>query len=86
MLLAVEDSGRGHPSEDLPHVFERFYRSATTGGSGLGLAIVDALVRAQHGSIDVDSQLGRGTTFAIHLPAAAPASSETPDLQLASAR
>ncbi len=71
--IAVEDTGPGIPKEDLPRLFERFYRvdkarSRALGGTGLGLAIVKHLVRSQGGSVRVDSELGRGSTFAFTLP------------------
>jgi two-component system, OmpR family, sensor kinase len=73
-VLAVADTGRGIPPEDVPHVFERFFRrSAKTSdrsapGSGLGLSIVKWIVEAHGGKIDVQSQLGVGTTFTVRLP------------------
>ncbi len=69
--LVVKDSGAGIPRAALPHIFERFYQGDTARagtGSGLGLAIAKALVDGQHGTICVESQEGRGTTFAITLP------------------
>ena len=68
--MQVSDTGRGIAPEDLPHVFDRFYRGdaardRASGGSGLGLAIARALVRAHGAEIDVESTLGRGTTFTI---------------------
>lgn len=72
--IFVSDTGSGISAEDLPHVFDRFWRAdrsrtRDTGGSGLGLAIVHALVSAHGGTIEVESELGRGTTFTITLPA-----------------
>ncbi len=72
--LAVQDSGPGIPEQDLPHLFERFYRvdqsrSRESGGSGLGLAIAKELVEAHGGRIWAESQLGKGSRFALHLPA-----------------
>ncbi len=72
-LLKVEDTGVGIPKEDLPHVFERFYRvdkarSRETGGTGLGLSIVQQIIRLHGGSIDVQSEPGVGTKFIIQLP------------------
>ncbi|MFS0725678.1 sensor histidine kinase [Paenibacillus sp. 1P07SE] len=69
--IVVEDSGDGIPSEDLPNVFERFYRadksrSRNTGGSGLGLTIVKQLITAHGGHINVESE--QGTKFTIRLP------------------
>ncbi|GAA4516400.1 ATP-binding protein [Actinoallomurus oryzae] len=75
VVIEVEDTGSGIAPEDLPHVFERFWRadrsrSRVTGGRGLGLAIVRHLVEAHHGTVTVTSTLGAGTTFTIRLPAA----------------
>jgi signal transduction histidine kinase len=75
IFLQVSDTGVGIAPEHVEHIFERFYRTDTArsraiGGSGLGLAIVKWVVREHHGTIRVDSQPGRGTTFTITLPAA----------------
>ncbi|MFJ4783788.1 sensor histidine kinase [Streptomyces sp. NPDC088794] len=72
-LIEVTDTGTGIAAEDLPHVFERFWRaeksrSRHTGGSGLGLAIVRKLVEAHGGTVAVRSELGTGTVFALRLP------------------
>jgi two-component system, OmpR family, sensor histidine kinase CiaH len=72
--LTVSDTGVGIPAEDLPHIFERFYRVDQArehegGGTGLGLAIAKWIVQAHHGTIKVDSQPGTGTRFEIDLPA-----------------
>ena len=69
--VAVVDHGRGISSEDLPHIFERFYRGETSKavkGTGLGLSIVDTVVRAHQGKVEVESKPGRGSRFAILLP------------------
>ena len=71
----VSDAGQGIAAEDLPHIFERFYRadksrSRAEGRSGLGLAICKAIVDADNGSIEVTTQPGAGTTFTVRLPAA----------------
>jgi two-component system sensor histidine kinase BaeS len=73
--LSVSDNGPGIPPEDIPHIFERFWRAEksrnrATGGSGLGLAIVKQLIEAHHGEVQVESQTGSGTRFTIRLPVA----------------
>lgn len=73
--LTVTDTGRGIPEQDLPFLFDRFWRGKDGGhgeGTGLGLAIARQLVQAQGGEIQVESQPGQGTTFTIDLPAADP--------------
>lgn len=72
-VLQISDTGVGIPPEDVPHIFDRFYRvdkarSRDTGGTGLGLSIVQQIVRLHAGSIDVHSELGVGTTFTVELP------------------
>lgn len=71
--IAVTDNGTGIPENDLPRIFERFYRvdrarSRELGGTGLGLAIVKHIALVHGGSIEVDSELGRGSTFTLTLP------------------
>ncbi len=69
--IIVRDNGAGIASDDLPHVFDRFYRGDTarsTPGTGLGLAIVKAAVDAHGGTVDIDSTLDVGTTVKICLP------------------
>lgn len=71
--VAVIDTGEGIPDEDLPNIFERFYRvdksrARATGGSGLGLTIAKRLVEAHGGSIEVRSELGKGSRFTFTLP------------------
>jgi len=72
VTLTVSDTGIGIPSEYLPRIFDRFFRvpgREGTPGTGLGLAIVREIVTAHHGEITCESELGRGTTFHITLPA-----------------
>ena len=71
--ILVQDNGDGIPSQHLERLFERFYRvdrarSRDMGGTGLGLAIVKHLALLHHGEVTVASELGKGTTFTIHLP------------------
>jgi Signal transduction histidine kinase len=74
VYIEVADTGVGIAAEDLPRIFERFFkvdrhRTKKNRGSGLGLAIVKELVELHGGRIDVQSQLGQGTTFRLWLPA-----------------
>ena len=73
--VTVSDTGEGIRAEDIPHVFERFYRgdvsrsrNQITGGAGLGLAIARGIVRAHGGEINVESKIGKGTQFTFYLP------------------
>ena len=71
--IIVTDTGEGIRAEDLPHVFESFYRgeksrSRSTGGSGLGLAISRGIVHAHGGDITVQSEVGNGSQFTVILP------------------
>lgn len=71
-IVTVSDTGQGIGPEDLPHIYERFYRadkarSRAEGHAGLGLAITKAIIEAQGGSIEVESQPGVGTTFTVRL-------------------
>ncbi len=71
--IRIRDTGPGIAPEDLPHIFERFYRSdesRTGSGAGLGLAIAQELIEAQHGEITVESEFGKGSTFTVTLPLA----------------
>jgi signal transduction histidine kinase len=72
--ITVRDTGVGIPEEELPYIFERFYRvdrarARETGGTGLGLAIVRQAVRRMGGRVTVESKTGAGTVFKILLPA-----------------
>jgi two-component system, OmpR family, sensor histidine kinase MtrB len=77
VVATVADDGEGIPPEDLPHIFERFYRAdvhraRTLGGTGLGLAIALENVNLHRGSISVRSEVGEGSTFTVTLPAIEP--------------
>jgi two-component system phosphate regulon sensor histidine kinase PhoR len=72
-LIHVRDQGCGIPADALPRIFERFYRvdtgrSRKLGGTGLGLSIVKHIIQAHGGQVTVDSRVGAGSTFTIHLP------------------
>ena len=76
-LIQVIDNGAGIPAEDLPRIFDRFYRldaarGRHTGGAGLGLSIVQQLVAAQGGRVWAESEVGKGSTFSFTLPLAPP--------------
>jgi signal transduction histidine kinase len=72
--LIVADTGPGIPQEELPHIFERFYRidrsrkRTNGGGAGLGLSIAYWIARSHHGQVEVASEVGMGTTFSVWLP------------------
>jgi len=73
ILLKVQDTGIGIPSEEQENIFKRFYRvdksrSRETGGVGLGLSISEWIVHAHHGRIEVNSELNKGSTFTVQLP------------------
>ncbi|PWK16197.1 two-component system histidine kinase PnpS [Tumebacillus permanentifrigoris] len=73
VVLRVNDTGIGIPEEDLPRLFERFYRvdkarARRSGGTGLGLAIVKHIVEGHHGRVVVTSEVGKGSCFRVYLP------------------
>ena len=71
IILKISDHGPGIPKKDLPHIFDRFYKSDTSrneSGSGLGLSIVKAIITAHGGNVRAESELGKGTTIIIELP------------------
>lgn len=72
-IIQIRDTGQGIAKDDLPHVFERFYRGSKTDkvlGSGLGLAIAKSVLAAHGGEIKVASQVGKGSIFTLYLPLA----------------
>ena len=78
--VTVSDTGPGIPPQHLPHLFERFYRveadrSRETGGTGLGLAVASEIARWHGGTLDVQSEVGQGTTCIICLPRSQPGAS-----------
>lgn len=85
-VLAVADTGCGIPEEDRPHIFERFYRvdkarGRASGGHGLGLAICHGVVAAHGGTLEFESEVGRGSTFRVRLPGAvSPPKSPSPSV------
>jgi PAS domain S-box-containing protein len=82
VVLKVSDTGSGIPPEDLPRIFDRFFRGAGShrdrGGSGLGLTITRELVTGMAGEIDVESEPGAGTTFTVRLPRISPGAPSIP--------
>ncbi len=73
VCLEVEDNGNGIPEQDLPRIFERFFRvdkarSREMGGTGLGLSIVKHLAQAMKGTVRASSRIGQGTRFVVKLP------------------
>ncbi len=77
ILITIRDEGVGIAKEDLPHIFEGFYRGksgqAAASGHGIGLAVSRQIIEAHHGSIAVESEPGKGTTFIVRLPKLSPA-------------
>jgi signal transduction histidine kinase len=72
LVIEIKDTGRGIPSDEIAHLFEKFYRSPGTEnlsiGTGLGLSICKRIVEAHGGTISVESAIGQGTTFTVRLP------------------
>lgn len=73
LQVRIQDSGCGIDPEDIPHIFDRFYRAdkartRETGGTGLGLAIVREIIARHHGTVNLESVVGKGSTFIIQLP------------------
>lgn len=68
MEVRIADTGQGIPKEDLSRIFEPFYTTKGQSGTGLGLAITWGIIDNHGGTIDVESELGKGTTFIVHLP------------------
>ncbi len=72
-IIKIQDNGPGIPIQDLPHIFDRFYRvkkdrSRKTGGSGLGLAICKIIAESHDGKIEAESEVGKGSVFSVTLP------------------
>jgi signal transduction histidine kinase len=77
-IISVRDTGIGIAKEDIPRIFSRFWRSdasreRVSGGLGVGLALTKEIVDKHHGSISVESELGKGTTFTLRIPLERPA-------------
>jgi signal transduction histidine kinase len=77
-IISVRDTGIGIAKEDIPRIFSRFWRSdasreRVSGGLGVGLALTKEIVDKHHGSINVESELGKGTTFTLRIPLERPA-------------
>lgn len=71
--LRIADTGKGIPTEELPHLFERFYQAkGAIGGTGIGLSLVKAYIDMHRGSVHAESAEGKGTTFVIELPDSQP--------------
>ena len=74
LKLSVSDTGLGISQEDLPYIFDRFYQSRQSrevnkDGSGIGLSMVKKYVTQHYGEVQVESEIGKGTTFTLLLPA-----------------
>jgi signal transduction histidine kinase len=69
VTISIEDNGPGIESADMPHVFDRFYKSSDSGGMGLGLSIAKYLIEAHNGKIWAESEVGKGTKISFTVPA-----------------
>lgn len=82
VVITIADNGVGIPADDLPFVFDAFYRGhagpAAEAGAGLGLALTRRIIEAHHGTISVDSEVGKGTTFTVRLPVHTPENPSPP--------
>ncbi len=76
--IQVTDNGSGIEPEDLPHLFEPFFSTKGNRGTGLGLAVTWGIVESHGGSIDVQTELGQGTTFSIRIPTLNPEAGISP--------
>lgn len=81
ILIEIKDTGTGIPEEEIPYIFDRFYRADKArnqdrGGTGLGLAIVRRIIELHHGWITVESELNKGTAFHVWLPIEQPSPSK----------
>jgi two-component system NtrC family sensor kinase len=66
--IKISDTGQGISKEDLSRIFEPFYTTKGQNGTGLGLAITWGIIDNHDGTINVESEVGKGTTFIVHLP------------------
>jgi signal transduction histidine kinase len=82
VVITIVDTGVGIPADDVPFVFDAFYRghagADAEAGAGLGLALTRRIIEAHHGTISVDSEVGRGTTFTVRLPVHTPENPSPP--------
>ena len=79
--LEVQNGGEPIPEKTLARVFEPFYTTKEQGqGVGLGLSVVYGIVERHHGRVEVDSRVGEGTLFRVHLPLRQPAGEDAPDV------
>ncbi len=67
-VIKITDTGSGIEEKDMPHIFERFYKTVASNGSGLGLSIVQEIMTQHDGRVEIESQKGKGTTVSLRLP------------------